>query len=71
VQVRPSGVVALDLERLEERLRRLAPVSRTEYLLRTSLDGYELSVFDDGRLIVKGTEDLQQARSLYARYIGL
>jgi adenylyltransferase/sulfurtransferase len=70
VQVRPSGVTALNLQALEERLQRLAPVSRTEYLLRTTLDGFQLSVFDDGRLIVKGTEDLQQARSLYARYIG-
>jgi molybdopterin-synthase adenylyltransferase len=71
VQVRPSGVSSLNLVQVEERLQRLAPVTRTDYLLRTSVDGYELSLFDDGRLIVKGTEDLQVARSLYARYIGL
>jgi adenylyltransferase/sulfurtransferase len=71
VQVRPFGVSALDLKTLESRLERIGPVNRTEYLLRTRVDGYELSVFDDGRLIVKGTEDLQTARSLYARYIGL
>jgi molybdopterin-synthase adenylyltransferase len=71
VQVRPSGISSLDLAQLEERLQRVAPSIRTDYLLRTSIDGYELSVFDDGRLIVKGTEDLQLARSLYARYIGL
>lgn len=71
VQVRPSGVSSLNLVQLEARLGRVAPVSRTDYLLRTSLDGHELSVFEDGRLIVKGTEDLQLARSLYARYIGL
>lgn len=71
VQVRPSSGAALDLAGLEQRLARLGDVKRSEYLLRVSLDGFELSVFDDGRLLVKGTEDLQTARSLYARYVGI
>jgi adenylyltransferase/sulfurtransferase len=31
----------------------------------------ELSVFRDGRAIIRGTIDEAAARSLYARYIGL
>lgn len=71
VQVRPARGRSLDLARLEERLQNVAPVQRTEYLLRTRVEGYELSVFDDARMIVKGTDDVVTARALYAKYIGV
>ncbi len=35
-----------------------------------TLDPYELTVFPDGRAIIKGTTDIAIARSLYARYVG-
>ena len=41
-----------------------------EYALRFFTAPYELTVFPDGRAIVKGTSDTGLARSLYARYIG-
>ncbi|MBI4463858.1 MAG: thiazole biosynthesis adenylyltransferase ThiF, partial [Acidobacteria bacterium] len=31
---------------------------------------YEMTIFTDGRAIIKGTTDPAVARSLYARYIG-
>jgi adenylyltransferase/sulfurtransferase len=34
------------------------------------VDGHEMTVFADGRAIIKGTTDLAVARSLYARYVG-
>jgi adenylyltransferase/sulfurtransferase len=39
-------------------------------LLRFRVSPYELTVFADGRAIIKGTRDPGVARSLYARYIG-
>lgn len=62
----------LDLAELE---RRLAALSSTEvrsndFLLRFKVPPYELTVFADGRAIVKGTQDPVVARTLYARYIG-
>ncbi len=30
----------------------------------------EITVFGDGRAIVKGTDDIAAARSLYSRFIG-
>jgi adenylyltransferase/sulfurtransferase len=60
----------LDLEALGERLRPLGPVRANEYALRFTIDGYDLTVFADGRAIIKGTSDTGIARSLYARYIG-
>jgi molybdopterin-synthase adenylyltransferase len=41
-----------------------------EFLLRFRVPPYEMTVFADGRAIVKGTKDPAIARSLYARYIG-
>ena len=45
-------------------------VRHNEFLLRVRMPRYELTVFSDGRAIVKGTKDPAVARSLYARYVG-
>lgn len=74
VQVRgSSGRLSskLDFATLAERLRPVGEVSYNEFLLRCAIDGYELTVFPDARAIIKGTDDEQVARSVYARYIGM
>jgi len=48
----------------------LGTVRANEYALRFQTEAYELTVFADGRAIVKGTGDPGIARSLYARYVG-
>jgi len=45
-------------------------VRGNEFLLRCTLDACELTIFPDGRAIVKGTHDPAVARGLYAKYIG-
>ena len=60
----------INLSELSERLGKLAPVRANEFALRVALDAYELTVFPDGRAIIKGTTDVGIARSLYARYVG-
>lgn len=45
-------------------------VRHNEFLLRFRVPPYEITVFADGRAIVKGTRDPAVARSLYARYLG-
>jgi molybdopterin/thiamine biosynthesis adenylyltransferase len=61
----------LDLAALGRRLGEVASeVRANEYLLRFRVAPYELTVFADGRAIIKGTRDAAVARSLYARYIG-
>src|SRR6266704_1400382 len=72
VQVR-TGIhgASLDLPGLAERLQAVGQVSYNEYLLRFVVDGYELTVFPDARAIIKGTDDAQVARSVYARYVGM
>jgi len=60
----------VDLPALAQRLATVAAVRSNEFALRVALDPYELTVFPDGRAIIKGTTDVGVARSLYARYIG-
>ena len=45
-------------------------VRHNEFLLRFRVPPYEVTVFADGRAIIKGTRDPAVARSLYARYVG-
>lgn len=68
VQVEGSG--AIDLAALAERLGPLGPVRANEFALRAQFSGYDVTVFADGRAIIKGASDTGIARSLYARYIG-
>jgi adenylyltransferase/sulfurtransferase len=60
----------LDLGELAARLRPLGLVRANEFALRFETPPYLLTVFPDGRVIVKGTTDPGIARGLYARYIG-
>lgn len=70
VQIAPASPSDIDLQIIGERLASLGEVKVNEYLLRFSSEGNEITVFRDGRAIIKGTDDIRTARSLYARYIG-
>jgi molybdopterin/thiamine biosynthesis adenylyltransferase len=62
---------SLDLKTLEERLvSTVSDVRQNGFLLRFRIPPYEMTVFEDGRAILKGTKDPAVARSLYAKYIG-
>ncbi|HZT34037.1 MAG TPA: ThiF family adenylyltransferase [Bryobacteraceae bacterium] len=60
----------LDLQELKTRLEPLGEVRANEFALRFMAPPYEMTVFPDGRAIIKGTDDPGVARSLYAKYIG-
>jgi molybdopterin/thiamine biosynthesis adenylyltransferase len=60
----------LDLGDLARRLMPLGEVRANEFALRFVVAPYEMTIFPDGRAIIKGTQDPALARSLYARYIG-
>ncbi len=74
VQVMVSGHHRLDLKTLGEKLRTnpdVRDIQVNEYLLRFGVDGYEISLFPDARAIIKGTGDVEVAKSLYARFVGM
>ena len=60
----------LDLATWPQRLAPLGMVRANEFALRFETPPYLLTIFPDGRAIVKGTTDVGVARSLYARYVG-
>jgi adenylyltransferase/sulfurtransferase len=70
VQIAPPVATRIDLAALKSRLSSLADVKQNEYLVRFTADGREMTVFADGRAIIKGIDDIAAARSLYARYVG-
>jgi molybdopterin-synthase adenylyltransferase len=70
VQVSPGQAMRLDVAELGHRLEGVGAVTTTPYLLRLAVGAHELTVFPDGRAIVKGTSDVAVARSLYAKYVG-
>ena len=70
VQLRPQGG-PIDLVSLAGRLQAAGDVTANEHLVRFRAAGAELVVFGDGRAIVKGVRDATEARSVYARYVGI
>jgi molybdopterin/thiamine biosynthesis adenylyltransferase len=72
VQIRPDGPV--DVSAIEARLGVAGQVRRRPWFVECALAepaGVTLTLFPDGRVIVKGTADLARARSLVARYLGI
>jgi adenylyltransferase/sulfurtransferase len=70
VQIRRREGTRIDLEDLAERLGPVGRLEKNRFLLRAVIEGYELTVFGDGRAIINGTYDIAAAKSLYSRYVG-
>lgn len=70
VQISPAQPTRVDFGSLAERLRPLGHVEFNDYLLRFHSGDYELTVFQDARSIVRGTDEIAVARSLFAKYVG-
>lgn len=71
VQVSVTGSRPLDLAALAQQLSPVADsLMANEYLLRARIGAHEFTIFPDNRAIIKGTDDEDLAKTLYARYIG-
>ena len=60
----------MDFAEITRRLDPHGTVRHNEFVLKFWREPYELTLFPDGRAIIKGTTDTAIARSLYARYMG-
>lgn len=60
----------LDFKEMSARLQPLGRVRHNDFVLKFWQDPYEMTLFPDGRAIIKGTSDAAVARSLYARFVG-
>lgn len=70
VQVAPAGRERPDFDSLETRLARIGSTRRSPQLLSADVEDVSLTIFSDGRCVVRGTGDPARARALYERYIG-
>jgi molybdopterin/thiamine biosynthesis adenylyltransferase len=70
VQVLPAIKEKISLEQLAQKLKILGEVKLNPFLLHFRLAPYQFSIFEDGRAIIKGTNDENEALNLYAKYIG-
>ena len=60
----------IDFAQITARLQPLGTVRHNDFVLKFWREPYEMTLFPDGRAIIKGTTDTAVARSFYARYVG-
>lgn len=69
-----QDTTGLDFGTVAARLQTVGTVTVNEFMLRADItDGdkpFEVTLFPDGRAIVKGTDDASVARGIYAKYVG-
>lgn len=70
VQIAARRSDRLDFAEMAARLATAAEVRHNSYMLRFSAEGHEFTVFPDGRAIIKGTNDIAKAKTLYSSYLG-
>ena len=70
-QVVPANTRKVDFITLAARLQGSGQVALNPFLLRFSSDKLKITVFSDGRAIIKGATSADAAKSIYAEYIGL
>jgi len=72
IQIVPRRESNIKLEQMTHRLDKIGEVKCNEYVLifKDSETNYEITLFRDGRAIIKGTRDTDRAKSVYSRFIG-
>jgi len=70
VQLIPGVKGDIDFNELSKSIGAFGPVQFNDFLLKCSAPPYELTLFRDGRAIVKGTEEASTARSVYSKMVG-
>ena len=71
VQLIPGVKGDINFAELSKSIAAFGPVQFNDFLLKCSCPPYELTLFKDGRAIVKGTEETGLARSVYSKMVGL
>lgn len=71
VQLTMSETNQIDVRQLGERLSRIGHVSRFPSMLRFTSGNDDIFIFDDGRAIIQGTTDVERARAVFAKYVGV
>ncbi|MBY0598008.1 molybdopterin-synthase adenylyltransferase MoeB [Bacillus bingmayongensis] len=70
VQIRPAHNSRYNFDHLEKQLKKHGKVDRNPYLLSCQLDDYRVVIFQDGRVFIHGTNEIQKAKQIYYRLLG-
>lgn len=70
VQIRPPKPTHYNLEQLAVQLRPYGEIQINPYLLSCQTPDYRVVVFQDGRVVIHGIQDIQKAKSIYYRLLG-
>jgi len=71
ISIDPGHEGAIDVAEIAGRLRKLGPVKSLGSVLAFRVGEATFTLFPDGRALIRGTDDPERARSLYAKYIGM
>jgi len=71
ISIDPAHKGEIDLAGVESRLKKLGAVKSLGSILVFEADGARFTLFSDGRALIRGTDDPERARSLYAKYVGM
>ncbi|WP_027409881.1 thiazole biosynthesis adenylyltransferase ThiF [Anoxybacteroides tepidamans] len=71
VQIRPAMKKEYDLQQLADLFANQGlPIEINPYLVSVAIGEQRLVVFRDGRALIHGTKDIQEAKTIYHRYLG-
>lgn len=71
IQITRPDKIKLDFNQLANRFEKIGEAKFNPFMFQAKVDGYEFTIFPDGRAIIKGTNDPVRARTIYAKYIGV
>jgi adenylyltransferase/sulfurtransferase len=71
IQITPGEKIVISFDDIARRLEAIGAVTRNEHLMKFSADGAVITLFQDGRAIIKGVKDEAAARTIFSKYIGL
>ncbi len=71
IQITPGKKITIGFDEIAGRLSVIGSVIRNEHILKFSADGSDITLFRDGRAIIKGVKDEAAARTIFSKYIGL
>lgn len=72
VQIYNPRAANIDFSTIAKKLQPVSSsgVKHNLFMLKADIDGYEFTLFPDGRTIIKGVNDGDKAKTLYAKYLG-
>jgi len=70
IQIRPAKPVHHNLDQLAVKLLPYGDIQQNPYLLSCQAPDYRIVIFQDGRVVIHGIQDIEKAKSIYYRLLG-